>query len=137
MTAFVLDASTVLGWMLDRPVPAHASQARSLIIAGTTPVVPDLWRLEVSNAVIIAERRGRLTAVQAGTLAADLEEFSQVVEVDSLRVRVPVLIEMARRTHLTAYDAAYLELASRRRLPLATLDIKLREAARSAGLALI
>lgn len=137
MKAFVLDASTALGWMLDRPVPAGASQARNLIMAGATPVVPALWRHEVSNGIVMAERRGRLTAGQVATLAADLEEFLQVVEVDSLLVRVSVLIETAQRTHLTVYDAAYLELASRRRLPLATLDEKLREAARRDGLALI
>ncbi len=61
----------------------------------------------------------------------------QVVEVDSLLVRASVLIETAQRTRLTVYDTAYLELASRLGLPLATLDGKLREAARRAGLALI
>ncbi len=137
MKAFVLDASTALGWMLDRPVPAGASRARNLIIAGATPVVPTLWRHEVSNAIVMAERRGRITAAQVVTLAADLEEFMQVVEVDSLLVRASVLIETAQRTRLTVYDTAYLELASRLGLPLATLDGKLREAARRAGLALI
>jgi predicted nucleic acid-binding protein len=137
LKAFVLDASTALGWMLDRPVPAGASQARNLIIAGARPVVPALWRYEVANAIVIAERRGRLTASQVGTLAADLEEFSHAVEVDPLMVRASVLIETAQRTRLTVYDAGYLELASRRKLPLATLDEKLREAARRDGLALI
>lgn len=137
MKAFVLDASTTLGWMLDRPVPAGASRARNLIIAGATPVVPPLWRLEVSNAIVMSERRGRLDANQVKTLAADLEEFLLAVEIDSLLVLASVLIETAQRNHLTVYDAAYLELASRRRIPLATLDDKLREAAQHAGLALI
>ena len=134
MRAFVLDASTALGWMLDRPVPASASQARKFIIAGAIPVVPVLWRYEVSNAVVMSQRRGRLTADQVKTVTADLEEFSDAVEVDPLMVRASVLIETARRTSLTVYDATYLELASRRKLPLATLDDKLREAARQAGL---
>ncbi len=137
MTAFVLDASTALGWMLDRPVPARASQSRNLIISGATPIVPALWRQEVSNAIVMAERRGRLTAAQVAPLAADIEEFLQSVEVDSILVRVPVLVETAQRAHLTVYDATYLELAARRRVPLATLDEKLREAARRDGLALI
>ncbi len=137
MTAFVLDASTALGWMLDRPVPARASQARNLIIDGATPVIPALWRHEVANAIVMAERRGRLTSGQVVTLAADLEDFLQAVEVDPLLVRASVLIETAQRTHLTVYDAAYLELALRRKAPLATLDEKLREAARRDGLALI
>ena len=137
MKAFVLDASAALGWILDRPVPARAAQARSLIIAGATPVVPTLWLQEVSNAIVIAERRGRLTAAQVRTLTTDLEDFLQVVELESLRVRPSILVETAQRTLLSVYDATYLELASRRRLPLATLDDKLREAARHAGLALI
>jgi len=84
----------------------------------------------------MSERRGRLTADQVKTVTADLEEFSDAVEVDPLVVRASVLIETARRTNLTVYDAAYLELASRRKLPLATLHENLREATRRAGLEL-
>ncbi len=58
-------------------------------------------------------------------------------EVESAGVGTSALIETARRTNLTVYDAAYLELAARRRLPLATLGDKLREAARQSGLELI
>ena len=137
MRAFVLDASITLGWMLDRPIPARASLARKLITAGEVPVVPILWRHEISNAVVMSERRGRLTPAQLKTLTADLEEFSEGVEVDSVNLRISVLIETARRTNLTVYDAAYLELAARRRLPLATLDDRLLEAARQAGVELI
>jgi predicted nucleic acid-binding protein len=137
LKAFVLDASVTLGWMLDRPVPARSSQARNLILSGATPVIPVHWNHEVSNAMVMAQRRGRLTASQVATVAADLEDFMQVVEVESLAVRATVLIATARRTFLTVYDAAYLELASRRRLPLATLDDKLWQAARRAGLELI
>jgi len=137
LRAFVLDASTALGWMLDQPVPARASQARNFIIAGATPVVPALWSYEVSNAIVMAERRRRLTADQVAPLAADLEEFLKVVEIDATRVLPSVLITTARRTNLTIYDAAYLELALRRHVPLATLDDKLREAARRDGLGLI
>jgi predicted nucleic acid-binding protein len=137
LKAFVLDASAGLGWILDRPVPARAAHARTLIAAGATPVIPTLWLQEVSNAIVIAERRGRLTAAQVRALAADLEDFLQVVEVDSLRVRPTILVETAQRTLLSVYDATYLELASRRRLPLATLDNKLQEAAQRAGLMLI
>ncbi len=137
MTTFVLDASTALGWMLDRPVPARASQSRNHILGGAIPIVPALWLQEVSNAIVIAERRGHLGARQVAPLVADIEDFLRVVEVDPILVRVSVLIETAQRTSLTVYDATYLELALRRRVPLATLDEKLREAARREGLALI
>lgn len=137
MRAFVLDASITLGWMLDRPVPARAALARKLITAGVVPVVPMLWRHEVSNAVVMSERRGRLDVGQIKSLTTDLEEFLAAVEVEPVNAGISVLIETARRTGLTVYDAAYLELAARRRLPLATLDDKMREAARRVGLELI
>jgi predicted nucleic acid-binding protein len=123
--------------MLDRPVPARASHARKLILSGTIPVVPLLWRHEVSNGLVIGERRSRLTSEQLKTLTQDLDEFCETVQVDPLIPPASVLIQLARNTNLTVYDAAYVELAARRRLPLATLDDKLREAARHAGLALI
>lgn len=135
MTAFVLDASIALGWMLDRPVPARSSLARKLITAGSIPVVPVLWCHEVSNALVSFERRGRLSADLIKTLMADVDAFSNAVEVDPPVVRASVLIAVARRTNLTVYDAAYVELASRRRLPLATLDDRLQ--ARRSGVELI
>jgi predicted nucleic acid-binding protein len=137
LKAFVLDASTALGWLLDRPVPTHASHARQLILSGGIPVVPALWHHEVSNGVVIAERRGRLTAEQIKTLTQDLDDFSDIVQIDPVIVRSSVLIETARSTNLTVYDAAYVELAVRRRLPLATLDGRLAEAARRAAVVLI
>jgi predicted nucleic acid-binding protein len=132
-----MDASITLGWMLDRPIPARAAITRKLILAGDAPVVPVLWRYEVSNALVISEQRGRLTPGQVKTATADLEEFSDTLEVDPVNVPISSLVETARRMNLTAYDATYLELAARRRLPLATLDEKLRGAARRIGLELV
>ena len=137
MKPFVLDASITLGWLLDRPVHARALRARQLIVSGWVPLVPTLWRHEVSNGVVIAERRGRLTSEQVRTLSKDLDEFADTVQIDPVMVRNSVLIETARQTLLTVYDAAYVELAIRRRLPLATLDEKLAVAAQRAGVALI
>jgi len=133
---FVLDASIVLGWMLDRPVPAAAVSARRRILAGQRGLVPDLWRCEVANAVVVAERRGRISADGVTVVTADLEALAQTMEVDQF-ASIGVLIDTARRAGLSAYDAAYLELASRRRLPLATLDDQLRAAARRAGIEII
>jgi len=123
--------------MLDRPVPARASHARKLILSGAIPIVPQLWRHEVSNGLVMGKRRNRLTEDQLKVLTQDLDEFCEAVQVDPLIPRASVLIQLARTTHLTVYDAAYLELAARRRLPLATLDDKLREAARHTGLDIV
>jgi len=118
-------------------VLAKASHTRRLILAGAIPVVPVLWRHEVSNAVVIAERRGRLAAEKVKILAEDLDDFALTVQIDPAMVRTSVLIETARRTHLTVYDAAYVEVAGRRGLPLATLDDALAEAARRDGVSLV
>lgn len=133
---FVLDASIVLGWMLDRPVLSAAASARRRILAGQRGVVPDLWRCEVANAVVVAERRGRISSDGAAVVSADLGALAQTMEVDTF-ASIGILIETARRAGLSAYDAAYLELASRRKLPLATLDDQLRAAARRAGVEVI
>jgi predicted nucleic acid-binding protein len=122
--------------MIDRPVPASAASARRRILAGERALVPDLWRCEIANAVVVAERRGRISPSQVAAVSADFEAFAQTIEIDS-SAGIGVLIETARRTGLTAYDAAYLELALRRRVPLATLDDELRAAARRAGIEVI
>jgi predicted nucleic acid-binding protein len=135
--AFVLDASVALGWTLDKPTPSRAAEAQRHMLGGEVAVVPDLWLQEVANAVVMSERRGRLTAGELTIAVADLEDIAAVVEIDRLLVGITTLIEIARDANLTVYDAVYLELASRRRLPLATLDDMLGKAARRAGLRVI
>lgn len=137
MKAFILDASTALGWMLDRPAPSEASNARKHILVGATPVVPTLWLHEISNAIVMAERRGRLTANEVKTLTSDLEQFTHFIKDDSTPLHPSVLIEMPQRSGLTVYDSTYLEVAYPQRLSLATLDVKLREAAQRSGLMLV
>jgi len=68
-------------------VPTHASHARQLILSGGIPVVAALWCHEASNGVVIAERRGRLTAEQIETLTEDLDDFSDIVQIDPVFVR--------------------------------------------------
>lgn len=72
-------------------------------------------------------RRGRVPLGRGREVAAAVEHFP--VEIDSARVSIPILLSLARESELTAYDAAYLELAMRRGCPLATLDDALRRAA--------
>jgi predicted nucleic acid-binding protein len=98
-------------------------------------VVPDLWYYEVSNALIMAERRGRATAQLVSAHVDDIERLAAFLEVSP--TTPSALIAAARQSGLTAYDAAYFELALRRNLPLATLDEKLRVAAEKAGVELL
>jgi len=98
LRALILDASIPLGWMLDRPIPARSDLARKLIIGGHWPVVRLLWRHEVANAVLIAQRRGRITGAQAKTLMADLSSRKPCRAVATIRqVRRKVRVCLRRR----------------------------------------
>ncbi|MBX7245144.1 MAG: type II toxin-antitoxin system VapC family toxin [Candidatus Sumerlaeaceae bacterium] len=115
--------------------PNHTSKRRS---HGPTPpqfgrIVPSLWMLEVASVLLVAERRGRLTAEQSlrcVELLGALPVFIQPADATDV---FATTIPLARDCGLTLYDATYLELCLRRGLPLATLDEKLRAAAGRLG----
>ena len=135
MSYLVLDASTAIGWIVDKPTPRMAVRALHLLQSGTIGVVPDLWYYEVCNALMTAERRGRASAQVVSSHISDIERLAAFLEVSP--ATPSALVTAARQSGLSAYDAAYFELALRRNLPLATLDEKVRAAAQSAGIELI
>lgn len=135
MNYLVLDASTAMGWMMDTPAPRMSLRALDLLQSGTIGVVPDLWYYEVSNALITAERQRRASAQLVSSHVSDIERLAAFLEVSP--TTPSALIAAARQSGLTAYDAAYFELALRRNLPLATLDGKLRAASQKAGIELL
>ena len=135
MNYLVLDASTAIGWMVDAPASPLALRALHLLQSGTIGVVPDLWYYEVSNALLTAERQGRASAQLVSSHVGDIERLATFLEVSP--TTPSALIAAARQSRLTAYDAAYFELALRRNLPLATLDAKMRAAAQRAGINLL
>lgn len=117
--AFVVDASVSATWFL--PDEATADTEAALQATVTHDVwVPALWLLEVGNLLLSAQRRKRITADKRRELAAAASALR--IRVDREPVAITALDELAARYGLSAYDAAYLELALRRRLPLATLD---------------
>ena len=131
--AFVLDASVTACWAFDDEDHPDASLAFDRMRA-EEGVVPGLWWFEVRNILIVNERRRRIA--ESGT-AAFLSSLSRLrIRVD----RVPDengVLRLARAHRLSVYDAAYLELAQREGLPLATLDADLRKAAADEGVALV
>ena len=128
--AFVVDASVSAAWFL--PNEATASTEAALQATATHDVwVPALWLLEVGNLLLSAQRRKRITADKRRELAAAASALR--IKVDREPVAIAALDELAARFGLSAYDAAYLELALRRGLPLATLDEALRLAMTKAG----
>ena len=138
MKRFVLDASVALRWFLDHPVPVYANRVKQFLLKGSRAVVPALWHLEMSNALVLSERRSILTGADVDQATIDLEQFvAQVVDTDSSIISVRQSMATARAFQLHAYDAAYLDLARRERLRLATLDDQLRAAATRAGVELV
>ena len=138
MSDFVLDASVALAWVLDNPVPAYALEVRQGSLDGQRGLVPALWHLEIANGLAMAERRGDLSAADAeDALDQILLTAASKLDTDMKLIPARESLMNARSFQLTAYDAAYLELARREALPLATLDKKLRAAGAKAGVALL
>jgi predicted nucleic acid-binding protein len=125
---FVLDASIVIDWALDEGHPT-AGAARERLQTDTAQSPTILW-FEVRNGLIIAERRGRATEDYSSAFLRKLDQFPVTIDTTPNEVEVMAL---ARRHRLTVYDAAYLELALREGVPLATLDGPLANAARAEG----
>ena len=138
MTRFVLDASVALRWFLSNPIPAYANRVKQLMVNGSRAIVPALWHLEMANGLGIAERRGIVNAADADQSLTDIERLlGQAIECDLTLVSVRQALMTARTFRLSGYDAVYLDVARRERLPLATLDEALRAAAMQAGVALL
>jgi predicted nucleic acid-binding protein len=129
---FVIDASVVVAWALQE---VHPTAALALArIENDQALAPALWWFEVRNGLIVNERRGRIPEARTLEFLQELKEIAVAVDVAPLEDQV---LTLTRRHGLTVYDAAYLELALRAALPLATLDMALVRAARTEGVQLI
>jgi len=133
---FVLDCSMTMAWAFrDETTPGTLDALERA--AHEACAAPSVWPLEVCNAVLTAQRRGRFSSEDA-PLFLDLVAGLRV-SVDDLALRraIDQVLPLAVRHALSSYDAAYLELALRKNAPLATLDASLARAARDAGVELI
>ena len=122
---FVLDASVALAWIL----PDEHSDAVDEIadrLESDFAVVPAVWPLEVLNALLIASRRTRIGADDMQRLMTDLAALPIEVEQIEMTEMLGAVSVLAQRHGITSYDAAYVELAKRRGLPVATVDRKLK-----------
>lgn len=129
---FVLDCSVAVSWVFPDEATAFTKRVRGLL-ADQQAIVPALWRFEVANALLVGEKRKRVTAEQSISFLEMLDELPIRIDPDESMSTIRDAAILARRHGLTAYDAAYLELALRLEAPLATLDEKLLAAAARAG----
>ena len=132
MTMCVLDCSVVMAWAFEDESSTLADRALGIAAAGSA-VVPGIWPFEVANALLVAQRRSRLTHDDAIRFLGLLDALD--IEVDHAGAsRTPALAEqVGREAGVSAYDAAYLELAMRLVVPLATHDVALLAAAQKVG----
>jgi predicted nucleic acid-binding protein len=130
---FVLDASVAACWFF--PDETHPVASRAwLLIQEDDAMVPAHWWFEIRNTMLVGERRGRSTEQRTGFAINRLERMTIRHAPHPLDADV---FALARKYAMTFYDAAYLELAQRARLALATLDSKLASAARAEDVALV
>jgi len=133
--SLVLDCSATLAWVLDDETTDAVRRVFD-IVARDGAWVPALWRLEVANSLQTAIRRRRITADDRNASLRDLGRHAITTDAETDSQAWTTTLQLADRFGLTLYDAAYLELAQRRHLPLATLDQPLRAAA-ATGTALL
>ena len=133
---FVLDCSVTMAWCFDDEATPYTDGVRDGL-ADKQAVVPSIWPLEAANATIMGERRGRLDGARSSRFLVLLQALPIVVDDETSSRAFSDIVHLARTYQLSAYDAAYLELAIRRGLPLACLDGKLKAAATAAGVVLI
>ncbi len=136
MSVFVPDASATVAWCFKDESSEWTEALLARFKAGDTAIVPQHWPVEVTNSIMVALRRGRITKDKVARLFGDLLALPIRVDSSGRETTFSAVFACAEKYGLTIYDAAYLELAIRERIPLATLDGDLRHAAGAAGVSL-
>jgi predicted nucleic acid-binding protein len=137
VTPFVPDVSVVVPWCFEDEASPFTDSLLQGAIAGARLVVPVLWHHELANALLFGIRKARITEQRISSFLIQLSKFSLTLDPESWDQAIHMTRFLALQHGLTVYDAAYLELALRRRLPLATLDTQLAKAAQAAGATLL
>jgi len=133
---FVADASVAVGWVHPAQATQETDAMLDAIAEGASLEVPALWPLEVANALTVLVRRRKLTAGERQTGLGWLRALPLRVDHEGSSLAFTRLSELATTHHLSVYDAAYLELAQRRKLVLGCNDGPLRKAAAQCGVGL-
>ena len=134
--AFVADASVAIGWVHPAQATRQTAAMLDAIADGATLEVPPLWSLEVANALVVLVRRRKLAEDERQAGLGWLRGLRVRVDHEMSALAFSRLSELAVTHQLSVYDAAYLELAQRRRLVLGCKDSPLRTAAQHAGVTL-
>jgi predicted nucleic acid-binding protein len=132
MTAGIVDSSIALTWCFEDEASPETDRLFERV-RDNGAIVPGLWHLELGNVLLQAERRGRISRTDVARRLALIGDLPISVDQETTTRAWREILSLARAENLTAYDAAYLELADRRGLPLMTRDNALAEAAKRLG----
>ncbi|CAM3744534.1 type II toxin-antitoxin system VapC family toxin [Polynucleobacter antarcticus] len=134
---FVLDNSIVMRWLFDDGGTKDRQYSETIlnsIVAGTyTPIAPGIWPLEIANVISRAEAMGQIEEMRSAHFLEIIREMGVTTEPVSQSVCFGGVLHLARAYKLSSYDSAYLELAMRQGIPLATLDKDLIGAMKKVG----
>jgi len=134
--SFIVDCSLTMAWCFVDETTLAASELLDRL-AEESVLVPSLWFLEVANVLAMAEKRKRITAGASDRFLALLDTLEIEVDVEAHNRSFSDLIPLCRTHGITSYDAVYLDVAIRHRLPLASLDDDLRRSAKTLGIKLL
>ncbi|MEW5894948.1 MAG: type II toxin-antitoxin system VapC family toxin [Candidatus Omnitrophota bacterium] len=135
MNKFILDCSVYVSWCLNEATSGAASEILQSL-AQKAVVVPPLWVYEVTNTLMVAVRMDRLTEEEARQLMSDLPLLPVSFDNPTIGTAASVF-QIAHKHNLTAYDAAYIELALRLSLPIASLDEDIIKVSQKLGIDLV
>lgn len=132
----MVDASVAMAWCFEDEATDYTEAVLDRVGAEGA-VVPCIWSFEVANVLVVAERAGRITQSKSAEFEGLLRDLPIDVEDVDLSLALGPILVTARQFGLSAYDAAYLELAARQTLSLAASDRALRKAASQAGVIIV
>lgn len=133
MSLIVVDASMTLAWCFTDEQTPLSLRILDRLNAGDQAVVPLFWTLEVLNSLLVGEKRGRISAEQAGIFLDALAELSPIYDYASAALVNGPIQKLSRDHGLTPYDALYIDLAIRKQCPLATQVQAQKKVASSLG----
>ena len=136
MQEFVIDNSVVMSWCFQDETNKYADDVLGFLEEGIA-YVPAIWPLEVSNVLLVAERRRLLSQADSSRFISLLFELPIIVDQESPERMLSEILALAREYKLSSYDASYLDLAMRKGLPLATTDMNIIAAAKRSSVPII
>ena len=136
MNPIIIDCSLTMAWCFSDEATPYTEGVLDLL-KNQTAMVPEIWHLEVANILVVGERRKRITPAQSKAFIEFLSKLPILRDTETSTQAFRETLLLAREHKLSAYDAAYLELAIRQNLPLASLDAPLVNAATAAGVLMV